>query len=560
MRFNRVLTRLFVQRPGGTRGGASSLQVQFKAPIAQKTEEKMKSLAALTSRLGPTNPEMQKSVLSSRTLKPNDALKMIESDFVTFFKEREMNTNNFNLLLKVLSAKRDFSEAENVFRRMEMLGIKQDLTTLATMVSAASKTGDLELVEKFYTEGVTRYGENKVLLSAMLQALSRTSQGPLPEEAEGYFRRGLAKGIVPDAAILTSLINVLGKAGKFDRVWELYHSRHKLGVKPDDVMLGLLMKICKNTKDSERAKYLFSEIKADPDVRLTCLHYNAYIAALSKRTDYADEAIAEFHKMLEKGIQPDSDTFAHVLLACANAKNIKEGFNALSLMKQFKILPNKYIVTKALEVYAEVIASPNVHKELRALYLKDSWNLFNMFTRSQVKYVNAEMLNSMLKVHASAESIVEAEELLLPLFERYKVQKNAQTYLIFLRAYKELNFLPKMRKLYEIIEHDPKLLCWDTLNLMTFTFMRLGDLRKVDETLDKLLAMKKGPSLWIAKRLLAIDFLPDTVYARLRLFENTKELFKNRERTVTGNDRESRDHAFQDMSKFVTEAGERYKR
>ncbi len=84
----------------------------------------------------------------------------------------------------------------------------------------------------------------------------------------------------------------------------------------DDVIYGLMIKICAATKDSEKAKLLWEEMLELKELRLNCLHYNSLIKALGSRVDYADEAILIYDRMIEKKIQPDMDTFYGVLEAC----------------------------------------------------------------------------------------------------------------------------------------------------------------------------------------------------------------------------------------------------
>lgn len=77
----------------------------------------------------------------------------------------------------------------------------------------------------------------------------------------------------------------------------------------DDVVLGLMMKVCGLTADAEKAIKFFNEINELPEVRIHTLHYSNLIDTLSKRRDYAERALEYYDLMVYKKIQPDYLTF-----------------------------------------------------------------------------------------------------------------------------------------------------------------------------------------------------------------------------------------------------------
>lgn len=106
------------------------------------------------------------------------------------------------------------------------------------------------------------------------------------------------------------------------------------------------------------------------------IHFNNIIKCLGSRSDYADEAIDEYVRMKELGVQPDEDTFVALFKACGNAGDVKTAFDALQVMKLNNIPMNKYILTAAIKVYGGVVKSEYMTNDLIDIYIKDAWKLF----------------------------------------------------------------------------------------------------------------------------------------------------------------------------------------
>lgn len=69
-------------------------------------------------------------------------------------------------------------------------------------------------------------------------------------------------------------------------------------------------------------------------------------------------------------------------------------------MRELKLPLNKYLYNGLLRVYGGAFKnSPKISNELRELYIKDAWNIFeNMQVIDKVE-VNTHLLNSLVYVH-----------------------------------------------------------------------------------------------------------------------------------------------------------------
>lgn len=87
---------------------------------------------------------------------------------------------------------------------------------------------------------------------------------------------------------------------------------------------------------------------------------------------------------------------------------------------------NKYILNAAIKVYGGVVKSEYMTNDLIDIYVKDAWKLFE--TAVNLKLVDVFILNSLLSVHVKALREEEIDGLVLPLYEKYNLTKNTETY------------------------------------------------------------------------------------------------------------------------------------
>lgn len=89
---------------------------------------------------------------------------------------------------------------------------------------------------------------------------------------------------------------------------------------------------------------------------------------------------------------------------------------------------NRYIYNGLLRVYAGCMELPGLEEEKKEAYIKDAWRLFEQFVQQFPGEVSSNIINSMLLVHTQGYRIQMAEELVVPLFEQYKVEPDQFTY------------------------------------------------------------------------------------------------------------------------------------
>ena len=463
-----------------------------------------------------------------QNVKSDEILKSIDSSLENYFKERKVSLANFNLLLHVLSVKRDYESAVIAFEKMSIFNIKPNVSSYANMIVVSGKSSKISEAEIYFNEATNLFGQNKVLYNSMIYAYSRV---PDLVNAETTWNQAIRSKIVPDCAMLTSMVSVCLKTRDFKKAWEFFAKRKEFEIEPDDVLLGNMIRICSLDSSAEKAKIIFEDIKKLENVRLTCLHYNSLLKALSTRKDYSKEAITLYKNMISDHIKPDSNTFVALLMATSKIGDIAESFNAMTYMTKMKIKPNKYIFTLLFKTYAAALKTPQLDREIKDLYIEDSWNLLIKFLENQMEYISTPILNSLLQVYVSADKGREAENLVLPLYKQYNLALNQETHRTLIEYYFSKRELVRVKQIFETIKNIDGQLCVTTLNIMIETFMRTREIGKIEEVFEKFIELELHPGRFVLSQICAMKNIPDRIYDLLMKFDYSKQILSKNKRT-----------------------------
>jgi len=513
----------------------------IKGEIVVKRDENIAKISKIADSMmhqsGPKIPSSVPKIGDLQSMKPGDALRQIDTSIETFFRERSMNIKNFNFLLQALSEKRDLATAELAFAKMEIFKIYPNAGTYACLIAVAGKCKQIEKAEQFFDRAEEKFGPNKVLYNAMIHAYSRV---PDAVKAEAMWNQALRRNVVPDTAMMSSLINAFIHSKSLEKAWEYFGKRHELRIEPDDILLGMMIRVCAIDDSAEKAKLIFEDIKKLPSVRLTCLHYNALIKALASREDYAEEAIEIYKGMIEDGIRPDQNTFVALLRATGQIGDIATAFNAMVQMNTFKIKPNVYVFSQLLKTYASALKAIHLPRKLKELYVEDSWKLFYQFLETQQQHITSSLVTELLRVYINADKLVEAEELVLPLFGKFNLPMESRTYECLIRAYMQKRDLARVKKIFDSISADHKNLNGGILANMLDCYTRLREPESIMHVLRLYKEMNRHPPRKFIAQVLRMNNLPDNIHQMLRSFDYGQQISKNEIRSYEYQSNEQR--------------------
>ena len=432
-----------------------------------------------------------------------------------FFRKREINLPNFNLMLLSLNSKKDLKNTMEVLEKMEGLGIQPNQHSYSIVISSCAKAQNVKLAEKYFKVSCEKFGKSLQLYNGLLMAYSRTRNA---DSCLKIIEEMKTIGIKPDIACYTTLIQALKYVGRFDECFKQFDELNNQKVELDEVFLTLMMKVCAKTHSAEQAKRIFLDNKPPSGYYKTCFPYNAYIRALASRDDYAPEAEGIFNQMINYQVMPDYDSFSGLLMATSKTGNIKQAFNALQIMKERGMEMNEYIYNGLIRTYGAACKVEGTVATLVKEYKRDAWILFKQAEDKGM--VSGYTLDNMMELHANSLDMVTVEGAILPMYEQKNLPMTYTTYEIMLRGYDDTQELPKILRIYDKIKDDLQLMTSNSMNILLHTFIRLVDPVKIEEMLHKFIKTEQDPKGLLLHSLGNSAHLPNNIYVLLHKFKN----------------------------------------
>ena len=107
-------------------------------------------------------------------------------------------------------------------------------------------------------------------------------------------------------------------------------------------------------------------------------------------------------------------------------------------MKNQKLPLTPYHYKGLLRTYAGACKIPQLSKDTKDLYIKDAWKLFEQMQTVDKIPVNVHILNSLMLVHTNAIEPQQLEDFVLPLYEKYDIQLDQNSYEFMMGKEKQL--------------------------------------------------------------------------------------------------------------------------
>uniref|UniRef100_A0A1D1YU43 Pentatricopeptide repeat-containing protein At1g08070 n=1 Tax=Anthurium amnicola TaxID=1678845 RepID=A0A1D1YU43_9ARAE len=263
------------------------------------------------------------------------------------------------------------------FRLFEVMlqegGVEADEVTFLSLVSACAKMGDPNR-GKWFHSFVKELGldtGNLHLGNALIDMYYKCGD---MESASLVFDNMTER----DVLSWTSMISGLAGNGCFREALRLFGQMQREKIRPDKVVLGVVLSICAQTGALDQGKYAHLlmeryEVKCDVvletalvDMYAKCggidlamqifnnmrernlFTWNAMIGGLAMH-GHGRHALELFHKMKDENVIPDDVTFISVLSACNHAGFVDEGLQYFTIMKE------EYHIQPRMEHYGCII-------------------------------------------------------------------------------------------------------------------------------------------------------------------------------------------------------------
>lgn len=222
----------------------------------------------------------------------------------------------YTTLLKGQLATCDLKAAKATWQRMEAAGVMPNVATYTLMMNAYIKARQFEEVPNLLGQ-IDASGLKLDLISCNTLLKACAAQKPARDDAALKIYRYMQREKIPcDVITFTTLMNVLGRAGKADHAHFIFITMQELGVEPDIVTYGVLIETYRTNMRPSDALALYGQMETAGLVANTII-CNIVLRTL---TDIGDihAAMAYWHNMQRI---PGADRITYDILLSALTKN-----------------------------------------------------------------------------------------------------------------------------------------------------------------------------------------------------------------------------------------------
>lgn len=262
---------------------------------------------------------------------------------------------SWNAMISGFSLTGDSSSCVRLWKRMNEEGIKPSLTTLSSILSAASRSSQLQhgkfihgyiirnavvvdpfiicsLIDFYFKCGRVDSAENvfrkagKTEVNSWNAVISGYASTGNYFEAVSVFDELNRAGIKPDPITFTSILSVCSRLASLEKGKEIHESIKDSKFETNEIVMGALLEMYAKCGAVDEACFVFQQLP-----KKDLMSWTSMITGYGSH-GRANEALSLFAKMREENIKPDKVTFLAVLSACSHGGLVDEGCYYFNLM------------------------------------------------------------------------------------------------------------------------------------------------------------------------------------------------------------------------------------
>eukprot|EP01018_Ginkgo_biloba_P023373 Gb_39406 [translate_table: standard] len=286
-----------------------------------------------------------------------------------FDKISKRNVVSWNAIIAGYAQNGHANEAFTLFRQMQLLGVKPNSVTMASVIPACVHLPALQQGKQIHAYIIRRGFESDIVLGTatvdmyakcgsiliarqLFDKISKRDVVAWSAMIAGYGRNGHAsevltlfsemqlQGIKPDSFSLVSILQACAHLSALQQGKRIHGFVIKSGCESDVIVGTALIDMYAKCGSIEIARQLFNKMS-----KRNVVSWNAMIMGYGMH-GYGEDALALFSHMQQTGMMPDHVTFIGVLSACSHAGLVDEGFHYFDCMSQ------DYCITPKVEHYA----------------------------------------------------------------------------------------------------------------------------------------------------------------------------------------------------------------
>jgi pentatricopeptide repeat protein len=244
-----------------------------------------------------------------------------------FSKMPDRNVVSWNAIIAGYAQNGNCNEALQLFRQMQLVGMKSDPVTIVSILPACARLAILQQGKEIHDYAMRRGFESSVSVGNSL--IDMYCKCGSIEVAHKVFDSMYQKDLVS----WNSIIAGYGMHGYGEDALAFFHQMHQIGVKPDHITFVAVLSACNHAGLVDKGRQYFNCMSQDYCIMPRMEHY-ACMADLLGRAGCLDEAYSFIKKM---PLEPSADVWGALLGACRTYNNIELGENVADIL--FKLKP-----------------------------------------------------------------------------------------------------------------------------------------------------------------------------------------------------------------------------
>eukprot|EP01063_Lacrimia_lanifica_P022478 TRINITY_DN3005_c0_g1_i1.p1 TRINITY_DN3005_c0_g1~~TRINITY_DN3005_c0_g1_i1.p1 ORF type:complete len:688 (+),score=312.36 TRINITY_DN3005_c0_g1_i1:41-2104(+) len=240
---------------------------------------------------------------------------------------------------------------DDYLARQSAFGVKPDITTYHTLLTAAERMGKAETAYELFDE-MKEHGIQPDVVT-YIKMMGVCCLNKETDRAYDLFQEASEKMVVPDIELYNAFVNVLAEAGDpevFDS-FQRFTTDRTNNLKPNADTYGALLDVCHLTKDIERARSVVDDMQARGLVP-TITTYNKLMMVFVAAND---PAIREIFDMLKQRNDPGPNLETYtILLAFYSARADPQCLHLFEDMKKTGIDPDCRVFNIMLQYCAKL--------------------------------------------------------------------------------------------------------------------------------------------------------------------------------------------------------------
>ncbi|GAB4858395.1 Putative pentatricopeptide repeat-containing protein At3g49142 [Ancistrocladus abbreviatus] len=223
-----------------------------------------------------------------------------------------------------------FDDALKVCREMELLKLKPDAGTMASLLPAVADTSQENVA--FVREIFMKLAKKSLVSWNVMIAVYVNNS--MPAEAVNLYSKMEASKMEPDAVTIASILPACGDLSALSVGRQIHKFVEKKSLRPNLSLENALLDMYAKCGCLREAREVFDSMQSRDVVSWTSM-----ISAYGVSGQGGDSA-ALFCKMRDEGLVPDSIAFVALISACSHAGLLEEGRHYYRMMtEEYKIVP-----------------------------------------------------------------------------------------------------------------------------------------------------------------------------------------------------------------------------